>query len=75
MGWPLTVAGGTQPGPGFIPAATARAKAGVELTGQGKDAVTVAVVPPEATNPAAVAVDFDHGLPRLTATPSEIGTG
>ena len=56
-------------GPGFTPATTARAEAGkVPRT-------TAAVDPPEAADSAAVAVDFDHGLPRLTKTPPEIGTG
>ena len=62
-------------GPGFTPATTARTEAGIELAGPGKDAADAAVVPPESTNPAAVAVDFDHGLTRLTATLFKIGTG
>jgi hypothetical protein len=50
-------------------------KAGIELADTGKNAAHAAVVPPESTDSAAVAVDFDHNRTLLTATPSEIGTG
>jgi len=35
----------------------------------------IAVHPAEATDSAAVAVDFNHGFPVQTFTPSEMGTG